>query len=777
MGEYGPEYGAVRGNLPDVIADPEATKYFVSTAIAYTNGLPHVGHMYEFLSADVIARYHRVFGHNTYFLTGSDEHGQKVANSAAAAFKTPIEHCDVYVEGFKDLCRRLCVTYSRFIRTTDDDHITTSQKLWSICAAKDDIYLNNYEGWYNEREEAFVPDNEAELSGFKDADGIPYKKVTEESYFFKMSRFTDQLIQHIETNHEFIQPRDKRQEILNRLRNEGLKDLSISRTSFDWGIPVPEGFDKRHVMYVWFDALTNYLSGVRFFEPGHELADFWPASHHIIGKDIIWFHCVIWPCILLSAEIPLPKSIFSHGFVYAADGRKMSKTLGNTVDPLEVLENFPADTVRYYAISSVSYGADVNFNRENIVRCHNNELADVLGNLVHRVVELCKKYCDSKIPDVPHDSAFPLPFDLATLVYGKSVEGQDDVVGMIALLENNVIRDFETKAVRDISQLNLREILLKAMDAVREINKYLTTAEPWKMKGVGDEVRRKAIVRTTLEALYAVFHFLAPVIPIAAGAFFERVSTGPISIRRLKPDLYNLIPGTPVSSGDVLFKKIDDEAASPTAGGGGGGGGGGGAPTSSKSSLSNPISKAPPAAKATPVEIPSVLTVNQLDLRVGRITSCKKHETADKLYCETIDVGEKEDRSIASGLVPHYALEEMQDRLVVVVCNLKPRKMQGFASNGMVLCAVKKLEDGSEIVEFVEVPAGAIPGDRIVGEGVASAPALSANQVDKNKVTDAVFPGFSADSDGVATWSEHKLVIEGKEGFCFAKTVRNGILR
>jgi methionine--tRNA ligase beta chain len=286
------------------------------------------------------------------------------------------------------------------------------------------------------------------------------------------------------------------------------------------------------------------------------------------------------------------------------------------------------------------------------------------------------------------------------------------------------------------------------------------------MKGEGSEIRRQAIVRTTLEALYAVFHFLAPVIPVAAGIFFDRVGTGPMSIHRLRPDLYNLVPGTPVVVGDVLFKKIEEDSPSPITGGGG-------AP-SAKSASSAPSSK---AAKAVPVDVPAVLTINQLDLRVGLITSCKKHETADKLYCETINVGESEDRSIASGLVPHYTLDEMQNRLVVVVCNLKPRKMVGFSSNGMVLCAVKKLEDGSEKVEFVEVPAGAKPGDRIVGEGLPAAPALSPNQVEKNKVTEAVFPGFTADSEGVAKWSEHKLVVEGTDGFCYAKTVRDGILR
>lgn len=335
------EYGSLCNNL----SDHTDKTYYLTTAISYTNGNPHIGHAYEFITADTIVRYHRVLGFNTFFLTGTDEHGQKVAASAEKNELSPLDHCNIYVNAFQMLDKRLLISYSDFQRTTDPNHILTSQKLWNICSDSGDIYLDAYEGWYNEREEVFVSNADAEAAEFKDVgSGLPLKKVKEESYFFKMSTYADQLIKYIEENPSFIEPEQFRNNILGRLKKEGLKDLSISRTSFDWGIPVPEGFDSKHVMYVWFDALTNYLSGIDALEVRNDthienvkkLKDYWPASKHIIGKDIIWFHCVIWPCMLLSAKLPLPHGVFSHGFVNAADGRKMSKSYNNTICPNEV---------------------------------------------------------------------------------------------------------------------------------------------------------------------------------------------------------------------------------------------------------------------------------------------------------------------------------------------------------------------------------------------------------------------------------------------------------
>jgi len=337
-------YGAFAKNLEDLPEDAET--YYLTTAIAYTNGLPHVGHAYEFLTSDVLVRLHRFLGYRTYFLTGSDEHGQKVAEAAAKAGLEPLAHCNKYVSEFQRLNDKLRVTNDKYLRTTSALHKKTCQMLWKRCSDAGDIYLDKYEGWYNEREELFVTQAEAEKTNFMDVEkNVPLKRVSEESYFFRMSKYCDALIQHIEQNPSFVQPESACSNILARLRKEGLKDLSITRTTFSWGISLAEDFDQtgttgQHVMYVWFDALTNYLTGVCALDTeaeGHaRLSSFWPANRHIIGKDISWFHCVIWPTILMSAGLPLPVGVFSHGFVNARDGRKMSKSLNNSVDPDDV---------------------------------------------------------------------------------------------------------------------------------------------------------------------------------------------------------------------------------------------------------------------------------------------------------------------------------------------------------------------------------------------------------------------------------------------------------
>jgi len=521
-------YGSLSDNLPDHLPD----KYYISTAIAYTNGFPHMGHAYEALTADVLARYHRLFGYDTFFLTGSDEHGQKVAASAVKFGRLPLEHCDVYANGFQALNQRMAVSNDKYVRTTHPTHEKSAQLLWKKCAEQGDIYLDEYEGWYNEREENFVTDAEAEAMNFMDGD-YPLKRIKEQSYFFKMSKYGNWLIEYIEANPGFIQPEMYRNQILVRLKEDALRDLSISRTTFDWGIRVPEGFDQRHVMYVWFDALSNYISGLDLLtDTGNSLAAYWPAQCHLIGKDIVWFHSVIWPCMLHSAGIPQPGTIFCHGFVNAEDGRKMSKTYGNTIDPHDILDKFPVDSTRYYMTLATTYGNDLNFSESQLVMMHNSELADILGNLVHRGLTLCHKFCSGVIPDVQHDDAFPAPFDFNELLTSitNDIKGNKNAIHLA---------------------------LFRAVDAVRATNRFLTTAEPWKMKG-DDESRRPAIVRTTLEAIYILAHFLAPVLPLAAEKIFSRLNTSPRVVGSLRPDFYNLTPGTPVTIGDILFTKLGE---------------------------------------------------------------------------------------------------------------------------------------------------------------------------------------------------------------------------
>lgn len=701
----------------------EGTKepFYITTAIAYMNGNPHIGHAYEFITTDIIARLHRVLGYDTFFLTGADEHGQKVETSAAKMDRSPIEHCDAYVKSFEDLNRKLKISNDDYIRTTQERHKATCRKLWEMCSKSDDIYLNFHEGWYNEREECYVTDLDAATSDYKDpGTGLPYKRVSEETYFFKMSKYANRLIAHIEENPSFCEPENARNEILTRLKApEGLKDLCISRTTFSWGIRVPEGFDQKHIMYVWFDALTNYLSGVQVLDEGSELSKYWPAGKHIIGKDIKWFHCVIWPTMLMSAGLPLPASVFSHGFVNAADGRKMSKSFNNTIDPHAMLDKYPLDTLRYYVTSSATYGTDLNFSEPALIQMHNSELADVLGNLVHRALNLSHKYCGGVVPDMPHDAQFDSPFDLAML--------KEDIQALS-------------------SACSLHLVAFKAMEAVRNTNRFLTEAEPWKMKGE-NEPRRVAVVRTTLEAIYAFSHFLGPIIPMAAEKIFQKLGTQPTTIASLKSDLYNLVPGTPLTVGEILFTKIEmpgeKEESDKQKGGKGDKKGGAGGAGKAKGKAAEPDPNQPDFTK--------------LEIRVGVLEKVWNHEAADKLYCEEISFGgEIEPRQVASGLRAHYSLQEMTGRRVLVVCNLKPAKMVGFESAGMVLAA--KHEDGR--VELVTPPEEAKLGEMVTIEGTMVEEAWipwAPNRVDKKKVWQAVAADLKTNDGCQVTWKDQLL--------------------
>ena len=700
--------------------------FYLTTAIAYMNGYPHIGHAYEFVTSDIISRLHRMLGYDTYFLTGADEHGQKVEASARKMERSPIEHCNTYVAAFEDLNTKLGISNDDYIRTTQERHKKTCQKLWQICAKSDDIYLNYHEGWYNEREECYVTEMDAQASDYKDpGNGVPYKRVSEETYFFRMSKYADRLIAHIEENPTFCEPELARNEILARLRApEGLKDLCISRTTFSWGIPVPAGFDDKHIMYVWFDALTNYLSGVGALDEGeHSLKRYWPAAMHVIGKDIKWFHCVIWPTMLMSAGLPLPKSVFSHGFVNAADGRKMSKTYNNTIDPHDMLSKYPLDTLRYYITSSDTYGVDLSFSEANMVQMHNSELADVLGNLLHRALNLSHKYCAGVVPDVQHDLEFHTPFDLAQL--------KDEITA----LSNSCA---------------LHAVAFKAMEAVRATNRFLTEAEPWKMKGEGSEGRRQSVVRTTLEAIYAFSHCLGPMLPFTAAKIFEKLGTPPTILPNIKPDFYNLKPGTALTVGEILFTKIDTGGGKDEDGGkkAAGGGDKSGAKTKNGGGKST---------KAAPAD-PNQPDFTKMEIRVGLINKAWHHETAEKLFCEEIDMGtEVGVRQVASGLRQHYTLEQMTGRRVLVVCNLKAAKMQGFESAGMVLAATHA--DGR--VELVAPPDGAEVGEMVTLSGLEMKEGWepwAANKVSRNKVFNLVAPDLKTDSSCQVVWKDMLLV-------------------
>ena len=727
---------------------PNAKKtFYITTAINYTNGPGHMGHAYEGTTSDVIARYQRLTGDNdaVYFLTGSDEHGQKIANTAAAEGTDPLSMCDKFVTGFQVLNQRTKVSFDDYVRTTSDRHKRTARALWNKCHEAGDIYLDKYSGWYNIREETFVTDNEAQLSDFKDpTSGQPLKRVEEESYFFKMSKYHDQLVKYIEDNPKFIQPEQHRNSILARLKNDELRDLSISRTTFSWGIEVPKGFNDNHVMYVWLDALSNYLTGVNGLgvnEDGsiEHLEKFWPADVHVIGKDILWFHTVIWITLLMSAKIPLPKTVFAHGFVNDKEGKKMSKSLGNVVDPHDMLDKFDSDTFRWYLCKEAAFGAELSFSEESMRSMHNADLCDTIGNCVNRATKLIDKECGGKVPDVPPPVKGPLDFGSLVDSYKEKMEAFD-MQGGASL----------------------------ACAAFRDINGWLQDEAPWLKKGDEHAEFRKITIRGALEAMYAASHLLLPFLTVGCKSIFQKLGTEPVALKDVSRDCRNLKPGTDIQSGSILYDKAlsDEEKNEKIEKKSGGGSKKNDSYAEAKKKKDEARAKAIAASqKGSQTADTNQSDFTKIEIRVGKIVKVWNHETADKLFCEQIDLGEEGGpREIASGLRGHYTLEEMQDRKVLVVCNLKAQKLVGFMSNGMVLAA--KSDDK---VELVEPPADAPVGERVVIEGLSGEP-WSSTQVKKKIIFDVVAQDLKTNDEAVATWDGK--VIQTSAGPCKAATLK-----
>eukprot|EP00397_Hematodinium_sp_SG-2012_P011221 GEMP01011355.1.p1 GENE.GEMP01011355.1~~GEMP01011355.1.p1 ORF type:complete len:668 (-),score=132.22 GEMP01011355.1:1241-3223(-) len=500
-------------------------QYYATTAISYTNGYPHIGHAYENLTTDIFVRYHRIFGRDTYFSTGADEHGQKIVQAAAKAEMKPQELCNMYVKGFKSLNQRLLVSNDVYIRTTSPEHKECCQELWKRCVAADDIYFKEYCGWYLVGEERFVTEQEAKDWNYKcpisGADLI-HEKVP--SYFFRMSKYQQRLLDHIEANPNWIRPESYRNLILSRLRSEPLTDLSVSRGTFDWGLSVPDGIvdGVQHVMYVWFDALTNYISSVNGLSTD-ELARFWPANANVIGKDILWFHTVIWGSMLMSSKVPLPKSVVVHGFVIAGDGRKMGKSLDNAVNPHDLLDSVSPDTLRWYLSRAAPYGSDIKFIRENLRDMHNADLLESWGNLVNRACNLAQG-------SIPKGHAETVPFDVVQL------------------------RDKMELLMGDYKLSETAECVL---EACKDTNKWITVLEPWKMKKPEQQAEKEAVIRTLVEAVWVLAHFFAPFIPTASDSVFRKLNSPPKPIRELE-HLRNLEDGTPVDASSVLFAYMEN---------------------------------------------------------------------------------------------------------------------------------------------------------------------------------------------------------------------------
>jgi len=472
--------------------------YYITTAIAYVNGRPHLGHAYEVISSDVLARFKRLDGFDVYFVTGTDEHGQKVAKSAADAGMDPKSFCDEISSYFKEMDDLLDISYDLFIRTTEEDHYKASQAIWKKISDAGDIYLDKYAGWYSTRDEAFFEEGElTEGEGGKKyaPSGAECEWVEEASYFFRLSAYGDRLLELYENHPEFVQPDFRRNEVANFVK-QGLRDLSISRTTFNWGVPVPG--DQDHIMYVWLDALTNYITALGFpDDKDGRMAAFWPADIHIIGKDILRFHAIYWPAFLMSAGIALPKRVFGHGFLNV-EGAKMSKSLGNVLSPADMVAEFGLDQLRYFLLREVPYGSDGSFSREQIITRINSDLANDLGNLAQRSLSMVQRYCDGVLPTPgPQTAADDELFAAAD--------------GMIAEIRGQMGRQA------------FHEVLETIWRVVRAANTYVDAQAPWKLNKEAPD-RMRSVLYTLVETNRNLALVLQPFIPVAASAMLDQLA-------------------------------------------------------------------------------------------------------------------------------------------------------------------------------------------------------------------------------------------------------------
>jgi len=504
--------------------------YYITTPIYYPSGKPHMGHAYSSIISDVFARFKKIDGYNVHFLTGTDEHGLKIQRASEENKMKPLEFCNKISKTFKNLCKILNLSNTDFIRTTEDRHKKSVQHLWKELEKSGDIYLSKYSGWYSVSDEAFYNEDEIET---KDGEKVSVNSgsrvewVEEESYFFKLSKWQDKLLDYYEKNPNFILPQSRKNEVVSFVKS-GLRDLSVSRKSFSWGIKVPS--NEEHVIYVWLDALTNYISALKYPDISNELYNnFWPADVHIIGKDILRFHAIYWPAFLLAAKIPLPKRVYGHGWILSGE-EKMSKSKGNILDPLEIIDNYGLDPLRYYLIKEVSFGNDGNISKEKLEDCTNSDLANNYGNFCQRVTAFAEKNCDSKVPD--------------------SVEFNDQDKNILDNFSNNI------KTLRSyIDDQKLNSYMDFIINVLFDANKYFNDQEPWNKKN--DKKRLNTIIYTSLELIRKISIMLYPIIPSSSikslGVF--NIKEKDILFDTIKEHKY-LKSNSKIDRVDILFKKI-----------------------------------------------------------------------------------------------------------------------------------------------------------------------------------------------------------------------------
>jgi len=603
-------------------------KFYITTPIYYPNDIPHIGHAYTTIAADVLARFNTLKGNDVFFLTGTDEHGKKIENTALSHNKSPKQFVDELIPKFKDAWKKLNINYSRFIRTTDVDHIKTVQDLLNIVNKKGDIYLGEYEGLYCTSCEAYYLEKDL-INNECPIHKKPVEKIKEKSYFFKLSKYQNKLLEYYKKNPDFIQPNFRREEIIARVK-ERLDDLSISRTSFKWGIEIP--FDKNHICYVWFDALSNYLSGIGYKKDKKQFKKYWPADVHLIGKDIIWFHSVIWPAMLMSAGIKLPKTIFAHGW-WTFDKEKISKSRGKVINIDELISIAGIDSARYFLLRETPFGQDGDFSEKALIERHNNELANKFGNLISRVSALAEK-------------------------------------NPITKTENKLIKKLNQKKIENhIDNFEFDKAINEIFSFIDICNEYIQEKKPWEEKAKD----KGKILYQLSDSIKVITILLWPFIPQSCEKIAKQFNFK-IQYNQIKKPL---VPAK-IKKSEVLFAKIDVKPEIKPK-------------EEIKKQNINKDNKINHIEGIITMNSIDFKDWEKIELKVGQIEKAEDIEGADKLYKLTVNIG-SEKRIVCAGLKKYYSKDQLKGKKIILFVNLAPRMMKGIESQGMILAAVNDNE-------------------------------------------------------------------------------------